>query len=117
MFDAFFEEKSLIPRGQFSEVRYSELETNPVGLVRKIYHELSLPDFSVVQPALTDYVRSLNGYEKNRHIELPDAIRTEIGRKWRRSFDEWGYSINGADATAVDQSSVPQFAERVHRAA
>jgi hypothetical protein len=96
MFDAFFEEKSLIPRGQFCEVRYSELETNPVGLVRKIYHELSLPDFSVVQPALSDYVRSLNGYEKNRHIELPDAIRAEIGQKWRRSFDEWGYPLDGA---------------------
>src|SRR4029077_11316991 len=90
MFDVFFEEKSLIPRGQFCEVPYSQLEADPVGLVRKIYQALSLPDFAVIEPALTDYVRSLKGYEKNRHVELADAIRAEISQKWHRSFAEWG---------------------------
>jgi hypothetical protein len=93
MFDAYFAEKSLIPRGRLCEVSYGELEANPIGVVGRIYRELALPDFAEVEPALCDYVRSLNGYEKNTHVALKDETRAEIDQAWRRSFEEWGYPL------------------------
>ena len=94
MFDAYFRERSLIPEGRLCEVSFAQLEADPLGLVRKIYRELGLPDFTAVEPALADYVRSLNGYEKNRHVALPDDIRAEIEHQWNRSFEEWGYPLD-----------------------
>jgi hypothetical protein len=93
MFDAFFAERSLIPPGRFAEVAFNELESDPVGQVERIYGELGLPAFGDVKPKVEDYVRSLEGYKKNKHTELPEDLRAEIARRWRRSFDEWGYEV------------------------
>ena len=36
MYDTFFEERGLIPEGQFHEVGYEELEKDPVDQLRRI---------------------------------------------------------------------------------
>jgi hypothetical protein len=91
MYDAFFEEKTLIPAGRFCEVAFEDLESDPVGQLRRIYEELSLPDFAGIESAFKDYVSSLIGYRKNAYPDLPPALRSEISGAWCRSFDEWGY--------------------------
>jgi hypothetical protein len=93
MYDAFFEERGLIPAGRYCEVGFEELEADPVGVLGRIYEELSLPDFAVARPALEDHVKSLSGYKKNRHAELPPELRGEIAGAWRRCFDEWKYPV------------------------
>jgi hypothetical protein len=91
MYDAFFEERPLIPAGRLCEVAYEELAADPVNQMRRIYEELSLPDFESARPALEAYTRSLIGYKKNEYPELPADLRAEVGREWRRSFEEWKY--------------------------
>jgi hypothetical protein len=93
MFDVYFAERSLIPKERFCEVSYADLDADPIGVVRKVYEELALPEFGVVEPALKAYVGSLAGYKKNRHIDLAPEVRAEIACKWRRSFDEWNYPL------------------------
>jgi hypothetical protein len=93
MFDAYFEEKSLIPEGRFCELSYSDLEADPVGEVRQVYEKLGLPDFGVVEPAMNQYVGSLAGYKKNSHIDIAPEVRAEIGRDWSRTFEEWKYQL------------------------
>lgn len=93
MYESYFAERSLIPKAQFSEVSYASLDADPLGEVRRIYGELNLPDFSVVEPTLKTYVDSLAGYEKNKHREMAPEVRSEIGQAWRRTFDEWGYPL------------------------
>ena len=97
MYDAFFEERRLIPAGRYCEVAFEELEGDPLGQMRKIYEEVSLSDFAVVRPALEEYVRSLAGYKKNTYPELPAGVRSEIARAWRRCFDEWKYPIEDCE--------------------
>jgi LPS sulfotransferase NodH len=93
MYEAFFEERGLIPAGRYTEVGFEDLEKDPVGQVRRIYEELSLPDFAVVEPALRSYVGSLAGYQKNEHANLPADVRADVARAWRRSFEEWNYPL------------------------
>src|SRR5262249_28408441 len=92
MYDAFFEDRNLIPAGNYSEVAYEELERDPIGEVRKIYQTLSLPDFTAFEPALQKYVSSLSGYQKNIFSELDPNLEARLRREWRRCFDEWGYA-------------------------
>src|SRR5215208_2723811 len=75
MHDAFFEERPLIPAGRFHEVRFEDLERDPVGQVRTLYESLSLPAFADVEPELRRYVDTLAGYRKNAHAKLAPELR------------------------------------------
>jgi hypothetical protein len=93
MYDAFFEERSLIPEGRFHEVCFEDLEKDPVGQVERIYDNLGLPGFEAVQSPLRRYVDSIVSYRKNTYPELSSSLRRDVGRAWRRNFEEWGYAI------------------------
>jgi hypothetical protein len=92
MYDVFFEERDLIPEGRFHEVRYEELERDPVGQVRQIYERLGLPGFETFVQPLQSYVDSISNYHKNEYPELPVTLRKEIAHSWEKSFEMWGYS-------------------------
>jgi LPS sulfotransferase NodH len=93
VYDAFFEERDLIPQGHFHEIGFEALEADPVGQVRSIYEALALPDFGHVEPALRHYLATIAEYKKNALPELPVELRARVAREWRRCFGEWGYPI------------------------
>ena len=92
MYDAFFEERALIPDGRFHEVSFEELENDPIGQVKMIYDHLPLTGFDAMQPSLRRYVDSIFDYRKNAYPDLSPSLRGELARVWRRSFEEWGYA-------------------------
>jgi omega-hydroxy-beta-dihydromenaquinone-9 sulfotransferase len=91
VYDAYFEERALIPKAQFHEVAYHDLEADPLGQLRRIYEGLGFPDFGQAEPVVSRYLQSIAGYKKNTFPELPTALRERIATRWRRCFDEWGY--------------------------
>jgi LPS sulfotransferase NodH len=92
MYDAFFEERGLIPRGHFHEVGFEALEADSLAQMRKLYEALDLPDFRHVEPVLRHYLDSIAGYKKNTWPELPADVRARIAKEWRRCFEAWGYA-------------------------
>jgi len=92
MYDAFFEERPLIPDGHFHEVRFEDLEHDPIGQLRLIYERLSLPNFERVRPRVEEYLATIAGYRKNKFPHISDEARHEITRWWQRSFEEWKYA-------------------------
>jgi hypothetical protein len=91
MYDAFFAERDLIPAGRFHELRFEDLEKDPVGQLRATYEALGLPDFAVAAPAVETYVASLAGYRRNTFPELPGSLRQRIAQEWKPCFEAWGY--------------------------
>jgi hypothetical protein len=91
LYDAFFEERGLIPDGQFHEIRFEDLERDPVAQLRKLYERLGITGFEAFRPSLKQYVGSVSGYRKNEFPELPTGLREKIAHAWERSFEEWGY--------------------------
>lgn len=91
IYDAFFEERDLIPDGQFHEIRFEDLERDPVAQMRGLYESLGIPGFETFRPSLENYVSDNSSYRKNVYEELPVSLRREISQAWRRSFDEWDY--------------------------
>jgi omega-hydroxy-beta-dihydromenaquinone-9 sulfotransferase len=92
MYDAFFEERPLVPGNRFHELSFEELEKDPVGQVRRIYDHLNVPGFDAMRPSLQRYVDSNANYRKNRYPSLSPSLRDEIARAWQRNFDQWGYA-------------------------
>jgi hypothetical protein len=93
MYDVFFEERGLIAPGRLHEIRFEELDADPVREVQKVYEALDLPDFKYVQPALCSYVQSVSGYHKNVFREVAVDVRGRLAREWGRCFEEWGYPV------------------------
>jgi len=91
VYDAFFEEVSLIRQDRFHEVVFEDFERDPVGEMRRVYEAIGLPDFGVAESSMRSYVDSLSEYEKNTYPPLEPQMRERIAREWRRSFEAWGY--------------------------
>lgn len=93
MYESFFEERKLIPPENLVEVRFEQLEEDPLGELRRLYADLGLPDFGLVEPAIQRYVDSIAGYKKNTFPELSPTLRNRIAHDWQHCFEEWGYPV------------------------
>lgn len=91
MYDAYFDDLALVPKDRLIELRFDEVEADPVGQIARVYKALSLDDFAGFEPGLRAYVATLKGYEKNRFDGLDAATKARITTRWARSFDQWGY--------------------------
>jgi hypothetical protein len=91
MHDAYFAERGLISSGRFCEIGFDALERDPLDVIRSVYEGLDLAGFKSLQPDLKGYLSSIAAYKKNRHADLPGALRDRIAQEWRRSFEAWGY--------------------------
>ena len=91
MYDAFFEQRHLIPAGHFFELSYEELERDPTGSLRGLYSALNLPGIEQQVVAMQDYLKASAGYPKNSHTPINDQMRQRVARAWETAFDEWGY--------------------------
>jgi len=91
VFQAFIDQKSMIPDNRLFALRYEDLETDPVSQVRGLYEALDMPDFETVMPAFERYVCSLSGYRKNIYSELPEVVKRQVRQEWKCYFEEWNY--------------------------
>lgn len=91
MYDAFFEDRGLIPAGHYVEVAYEDVERDMVGQVQRIYEALNLPGFADVRPKLQEYVDSVSDYQKNVHSSLPEPLRVRVAEAAAQCFTAWGY--------------------------
>ncbi|NMC20562.1 MAG: sulfotransferase, partial [Thermogutta sp.] len=114
MYRRFEADRALIPPGNFAEVSYENLVSDPVGEMERIYRELGLEGFEAVREGLGRFIRERSGYQRNR-FHLDSAMKHEIARRWRFFFDRYGYPIEDdsaaheaepdkADATAENPS-------------
>lgn len=93
MYNAYFEERKLIPANNFMEIKFEELERDKIGQVEKIYNQLNINGFETLLPSLKEYVASISDYKKNKHPVIEDSLRAQIAKSWHQSFEEWEYEI------------------------
>lgn len=93
MYDAFFEERALIPAENFLDLAFEELEVDPVRALERIYEHLGLGDFDRLRPRLEEYLAANGDYKKNQYPPLDSRLRDKVAECWRRSFVEWDYPI------------------------
>lgn len=92
MYDAYYEDLPLIAKDRIHEVRFDELEVDPIGEVAKIYRHLKLDGFGKFEPKLRGYVDCLKGYQKNVFNPLDSATRAIVADRWARSFEKGNYT-------------------------
>ena len=91
----FFAEKKLIPPGNLIEVRYEDVEANPIAMVRQIYESLNLGDFEQLEGRLHAMVAGQGEYQKNRFSQTDDLVR-KVTERWGFTAEEWRYPIRNS---------------------
>lgn len=91
MVQRYYEDCAQVPHGQLAEVRFEDLEREPLGELQRLYGELNLGNFGRVRGVIEDYLRSLGDYRKNTYaFEEPQVTRVE--EAWGFALRRWGYA-------------------------
>jgi hypothetical protein len=93
MYDAFFEQESLIPKGRFHEIRFADLARDPMAEMERMYEALDLNGFEPIREPLGKYVASLKNYRKNEYSPLTEETKRMVAGAWGRNFKAWGYHM------------------------
>lgn len=90
LFDLFERDRGHVPQGSLHELKYEDLESEPIESLRALYTDLGLTDFEVFRGKVERYLERIKGYRKNVH-ELDDVTKERIALRWRRTFEKYGY--------------------------
>jgi len=95
MEEAFYRESAELPADQVAEVRFEQLERDPIGEVRRLYGELGLEFTEAYQTRLERYLAGIAGYKKNRFKPLSDEEQQAIAETMGPFIEQWGYDTAG----------------------
>ena len=91
MVGRFYEHRSLLPAGQLTEIRFEDLEADPLRELDRIYHELQIEGFQQVRPVFEEYLHTLQGYRKNRYTWDEQVVR-RVEDAWGFAVEQWKYT-------------------------
>jgi hypothetical protein len=94
MFEKFFQEKNLIPKGNLVEVRYEDFIQDPVKGLKEIYQTISLDGFEETLSSFNSYLNSNKTYKRNK-FTLDETLRLKIKERWNLTLEKWGYNRIG----------------------
>jgi hypothetical protein len=88
----YIEDRNRIPAGNLTQLRFEDLERDPLGEIRRLYSTLALGNFETVRPALERHLCGIGHYRKNKFALSPQDI-ADINHHWRFAFEEFGYPL------------------------
>ncbi|MHB2155560.1 sulfotransferase family protein [Calditrichota bacterium GD2] len=91
MHQAYFADRALIPAGQLLEVSFSQLEQEPMIVLRNIYDYYAFPNLEKVEANFRNYLDQNQSYRKNIYEPLPERLKKRLQTEWAMAFENWGY--------------------------
>ncbi len=79
-----------LPNHLYVELRYDELDTDPLGSIQKIYDALDIDGFSAIKPTFKTYLDSVKTYKKNK-FSYTDEAAALVETHWGEFLTKWGY--------------------------
>ena len=86
----FFEDAVLIPPNRLVQLRFEDLEADPMGQIERIYESLGLSGFAQAAPKIHEYLLSNRLYSKNTY-SFDEASLERVDREWGFALDRWSY--------------------------
>lgn len=91
MMDAIAADSRELPPDRFVEVRFEDLEADPLETVRAIAERLDLGKRAHLLASAQAHLDSVSGYRK-RTRGVPDTVATTVERHWARQLAHWNYA-------------------------
>ena len=81
---------SQLPKSEFIEIKFEDLEERPLSELSKVYNRLDLSGFEEAKPLFESYLDGIRGYTKNLYSQDSAEIELIKGH-WKRFIDHYGY--------------------------
>lgn len=91
LYTAYEQDIDLIPEGQFYELSYKDLVTNPMEELEAMYADLQLNNFDRAKVKFENYLSQQKSYQRNNFDDLSVELKERIAEQWSDSFKRWGY--------------------------
>lgn len=101
-FERYESTKHLIPPSQLHEIRFEDLEADPLGQIKLVYEKLGLTGWPLVEPQIQQQLPELLKYKKNK-FEMDEALMRRVYASWKPSFDLYGYPSRLSEDSATSQ--------------
>jgi hypothetical protein len=92
LFSLFERDRCLIRDGSLHEMKFEDLESNPMTTLEALYASLDLPGFDRTAKRIEQYLASLGPYRKNRY-SLTEEQKQSVRRRWAVVFERYGYHV------------------------
>jgi hypothetical protein len=94
MMERFEVDRQDLPSGHFADLCFEDLETRPLGQIRRIFRQLDLGDVRPFEPAINAYLDSVQGFQKTIFPEHA-GDRALVEHRCAALFERFGYAISG----------------------
>lgn len=94
MMDQIERDRQSLPDGHFADLRYEDLEAQPLDEIEKLYQRLDLGDVGPHRAAFERYLASVDGFEKTFVPETPNDQQL-VEHHCRTLLDRFGYGAIG----------------------
>ena len=96
--------RHLIPAGHLHEMRFEDLEADPLGEMHRVYQGLNLDNWETLEAAIKKQLPELTRYRKNS-FNMDETLMRKVYDRWRVSFDRYGYSSRLPEHKATNESA------------
>lgn len=93
MYDAFLGQKAKIPKKQFYELRFENLEKDKMVEIEEIYKYFKLSGFENLKTKIFSYEKKNKNFKKNIHSEINESLIGKINKTWSPFFDAFNYPL------------------------
>lgn len=90
MMDRLIAGTARLPAGQFLEIRFEELEAEPLATLERVHDRLGLGGFAAARQAYAAYLDRIQRYERAKRA-FPERDMALVERHWGRFLAHWGY--------------------------
>ena len=100
MMNDYLRDAEGMPSDKLAELRYDELDADPLAAVAWIYEELGLPGFDAARGSFEAYLASVATFEKNK-FDYSDEAAAKVEARLKPFIERWEYSRPGRKAEAA----------------
>ena len=87
---SYFKQKNQIPKENIIEIKYEDLVSNPVKLIKNIYSQLKIPGIQNALLEMNKYLEKQKNYKTNIY-SIDKKIINRVKSNWNFTIDLWEY--------------------------
>lgn len=104
MYHSYHLYRMKIPAQRRYELKFEDLEQDPVGQLEKIYTHFGWPGRDRIAGRLAPDLQRHRDFRKNK-FELSEEVRQRVAEQWEPVFLRYGYSANGPQESSAEPVS------------
>lgn len=81
-----------LPGNRFVDLRFEDLEAQPIEEIKKIFEQLELGEIGAIEPSIGAYLKSVAGFEKTAFEPCAEE-QAMVLHHWGSLFERFGYAL------------------------